>query len=53
MGGGGEKASEELWVFIFQCRKSLARSKAIDKKGFVRIGCLRGLQAGRQENVVS
>ena len=41
--------SEELWFFMFQERKSSTRGKVVDKKWFIRIGCLWGLQAGRQE----
>lgn len=49
VGKGGEEASEELWIFIFQCRKSLARSKAIDKKGFIRVKCCEAYkQAGKR-----
>lgn len=41
--------SEELWLFMFQGRKNSTRGKVVDKKWFIRIGCLWGLQAIGQE----
>ena len=37
----------ELRFFMFQHRKDSARGKGIDKKWFISIGCLWGLQMGR------
>ena len=42
---------QELWSFMSQCRKNSARGKVIDKRWFIRIEPLRGLQAGRWEDV--
>ena len=42
---------QELWSFMSQCRKNSARDKVIDKRWFIRIEPLRGLQAGRWEDV--
>ena len=42
---------QELWSFISQCRKNSARGKVIDKRWLIRIGPLRGLQAGWWEDV--
>ena len=43
------EGSEELWFFMSQHRKNSVRGRVIDKKWFIRIGRLWGLQAGRQE----
>ena len=38
-----------LYSFMSQHRKNSVKGKVIDKKWFIRIGCLWGLQAGRRE----
>ena len=48
-GFGGFK---KLWSFKSQCRKNSARGKVIDKKWFIRIGTLWGLQAGEEDKRV-
>ena len=47
--GGVSGGSEELQFFMSQRRKNSARGKVIDKKWFIRIGHLWGLQAGGRE----
>lgn len=39
------------WSSMSQCRKNLARGKVIDKKQFIRIGRLRGLQVGGRKGI--
>ena len=41
--------SEKLWFSMSLCRKNSVRGKVIDKKCFIRIECLWGLQVGRQD----
>ena len=44
----GEGDYEELQSFMSQHRKSSVRGKMMDKKWFIRIGCLWGLQVGER-----
>ena len=46
------EGSEELLSFLYHHRKNSMRGKVIDKKWFIRIGCLWGLWAGGQEGAV-
>ena len=49
--GGISGGSGRLQFFMSQCRKNSARGKVIDKKWFIRIGRLSGLQAGREVSI--
>ena len=46
-----QKTLKSPWSSMSQHRKNLARGKVIDKKQFIRIGRLRGLQVGGRKGI--
>ena len=49
--GGISGGSKDFWFFMSQHRKNSTRGKVIDKKWFIGVGCLWGLQVGRWAGV--